>query len=141
MEHHNNPQKMNRISTKIIRLFAVAALLGWAGLAARAAAGPDDEKALANNLVAALAHGDYPRFIAYGDAQFRQMKKEQFDAMAGPVAPSLKAGYELTYLGQLNKKKENFHVTLWRMVFRDGSDDALVSVGTKDGKVGGFWIE
>jgi hypothetical protein len=37
-------------------------------------------------------------------------------------------------------KQNGDHVTLWKLTFKDGSDDALVTLSAKDGKVGGFFI-
>ena len=131
--------KMKRMSTKIIQQFAVAALLVLGAFSALAAPATADEKAMAGNLVSAMSRDDFSAFILNGDPQFQQLKKDQFDQMAGQIGARLKAGYELTYLGDL--KKEHFHVTLWRIAFRDGGDDALATLSTKDGKVGGFYIE
>jgi len=127
------------MSTKIIQQFAVAAFLALGAFSASAAPATADEKAKSGNLVSAITRDDYSAFVADGDPQFQQLKKDQFDQMAGQIGPRLKAGYELTYLGDL--KKEHFHVTLWRIAFRDGGDDALATLSIKDGKVGGFYIE
>ena len=32
-------------------------------------------------------------------------------------------------------------VTLWKLSFKDGGDDALATLSLKDGKVGGYWIK
>ena len=67
------------------------------------------------------------------------MKKENFDAVSAQLAPRFKAGYTVTYLGDL--QQQGFHVTLWKVSFQDGKDDALATLSVKDGKVGGFWIK
>ena len=58
--------------------------------------------------------------------------------MSAKVAPKLLAGHELSYLGDL--RQHGYHVTLWKVSFKDGGDDALATLSVKDGKVGGFFI-
>jgi hypothetical protein len=104
-----------------------------------AAEPPADAQAASNKLLAAISSGDYAVFVADGDAAFKGLKKEQFDAVAAQLGPRFKAGYTATYLGDLNQK--GFKVTLWRLRFTDGGDDALATLSLKDGKIGGFWIK
>jgi hypothetical protein len=59
--------------------------------------------------------------------------------VAAQLGPRFKAGYTATYLGDLNQK--GFKITLWRLRFTDGGDDALATLSLKDGKIGGFWIK
>jgi len=93
---------------------------------------------LSAKIIRAIQKADYNAFIANGDSAFHNLPKEQFDSVATQLAPRLKAGYEITYLGQLEQR--GFHVTLWKVSFKDGQDDALATLSLKDGKVGGFWI-
>jgi hypothetical protein len=41
-------------------------------------------------------------------------------------------------LGEL--KQEGHRVSLWKIAFKDESDDALVTMSMKEGSVGGFFI-
>jgi hypothetical protein len=96
------------------------------------------EAAFATKLVGALEHGDYPAFVADGDAAFQQFKQPEFDKIVAQLSPVLKTGYELVYLGDM--KRKGFHITLWRVQFKDGRDDLLATLSVKEGKVGGFFI-
>ena len=89
--------------------------------------------------LAAISSGDYAAFVADGDMAFKGIKKEQFDKVADQIGPRLKAGYEATYLGELNQG--GYKVTLWRLRFSTGDDDSLATLSLKDGKVGGYWIK
>ena len=122
---------------KTTSLFA-ALFLG--ALAVLSAAEPSqDALAASNKLLAAIASGDYAAFVADGDAAFKGLKKEQFDAVAAQLAPQFKSGYEATYLGELNQR--GYQVTLWRLRFKAGGDDALATLSLKDKKIGGYWIK
>ena len=104
-----------------------------------AAEAPSDALAASNKLLAAISSGDYAGFVADGDAAFKGLKKEQFDAVSAQLAPRFKAGYTATYLGDLNQK--GYQVTLWRLRFTAGGDDSLATLSLKDGKIGGYWIK
>jgi len=95
--------------------------------------------AIVSRLISALEQSDYATFVAGGDAPFKELKKEKFDAVGAQLGPKLKEGHKVLYLGELRQK--GYHVTLWKLSFKDGSDDALVTLSVKDGKVGGFWIK
>ena len=112
----------------------------FCALAVLPAAEPSqDALAASNKLLAAIAAGDYAAFVADGDAAFKGLKKEQFDAVAAQLGPRFQSGYEATYLGELNQR--GYQVTLWRLRFKAGGDDALATLSLKDGKVGGYWIK
>ena len=93
---------------------------------------------MAVKLITAIERSDYDTFVADGEGPFRQLRKEQFEAVSAQLAPKLQAGHEVSYLGDL--KQKGYHVTLWRIRFTAGGDDALATLSIKDGKVGGFWI-
>lgn len=104
-----------------------------------AGAEPQKEDAIiAQKLITAIESSDYDAFVVNGEAAFKQLKKEQFDAVASQLAPKLKAGHELSYLGDL--KQKGCHVTLWRVRFAGGGDDALATLVMREGKISGFWI-
>ena len=52
---------------------------------------------------------DYESFVAEGDASFRQMKPEKFAGAAAHFAPKFRAGYEVTYLGDLKQSDRSCH--------------------------------
>jgi hypothetical protein len=124
---------------KQLRLIMIAAAALLAGVLRASAAEPSKEETAASaRLLAAIEKGDYASFVADGTKEFAALPKEQFDAMAAQLGPVLKAGYDVSFLGDLSQK--GFHVTLWKLHFKDGGDDALAELSMKDGKVGGYWI-
>lgn len=126
------------MNTQLIKALIVGTLL-CSLVPAHAASEPAKaEAALCAQLIKAIAVSDHAAFIADGEAAFRQMKPERFAAVAAQLGPRLQAGYEVTYLGELRQR--GYHVTLWKLSFKDGTDDALASLSTKEGKVGGFFI-
>src|SRR3954469_23700161 len=124
------------MNIKSIRLigFMAALLMGSSGRVSAAETPPEDA-AITNKLITAVVQSDYDAFVADGEATFRQLKKEQFQAATARLAPRLQAGHEVSYLGEL--KQNGYHVTLWKITFKDGSDDALATLSMKAGKVGG----
>jgi len=116
----------------------LAAILLGALACVGAAEPPSGAQAASDKLLAAIASGDYAAFVAEGDAAFKGLKKEEFDAVAAQLGPRFESGYEATYLGDLNQK--GYQVTLWRLRFKAGGDDALATLSLKDGKIGGYWI-
>jgi hypothetical protein len=78
-------------------------------------------------------------FVTDGNAAFQALKKGQFEGVVSQLGSKLKAGYDLSYLGDLNQ--QNYEITLWRIRFRAGGDDLLATLSMKGGKVGGFWIK
>jgi RNA polymerase sigma factor (sigma-70 family) len=99
-------------------------------------AGPDQVQA--TELITAVQNDDYDAFMADGNALFKELPKERFDAVSAQIASRLKAGYTLTYFGDL--KQLGYHLTVWKISFKAGGDDYLAEMSVKDGKVGGFWI-
>lgn len=128
------------MKTKLIPPLALAVILLLGNPGSLSAVEPaPGEAALAGKLLTALEKSDYDAFVADGDATFRQMRPEQFAAAAAHFAPMFKAGYAVTYLGDL--KQGGAHVTLWKLSFKDQGDDVLANLVVKDGKVAGFWIK
>ena len=126
------------MKTKLIRALIIGTLL--CGLVPLQAAGEpaQADAELCARLIKAIATADHAAFIADGDAAIRQMTKERFAAVAAQLGPRLQSEHETTYLGELRQR--GYHVTLWKLSFKDGTDDALASLSVKDGKVGGFFI-
>lgn len=128
------------MKTKSIRSIALAvSMLAVISAALSAAEPAKEDAAFSSKLITAVERSDYDAFVADGEAPFKQLKKEQFDTVAVKLAPRFKTAYEVSYLGDLRQK--GYRVTLWKMSFKDGGDDALVTLAVKDGKVGGFFIK
>jgi hypothetical protein len=89
-------------------------------------------------LYSALEKKDYASFVGDGEPAFRAFPEEQFDTVATQLAPKLVGDHQVTYLGVLQQK--GFRVTLWKVSFKDGSDDMLATLSVRSGKVGGFFI-
>ncbi len=126
------------MNTKLLKALIIGALL--CGLVPAHAAG-EPAKAdaeLCARLVKAIEVADHATFIADGESAFRNLTQEQFATVAAQLGPRFKTGYEITYLGELRQR--GYLVTLWKLSFKDGTDDALATLSTKDGKVGGFFI-
>jgi hypothetical protein len=114
-----------------------AVLLGTATFASTAEPAKEDA-AFSAKLLNSLENSDFNAFIADGSSAFQAMTKEQFNAACTQLTPRLKVEHTVTFLGVL--KQHGFRVTLWKLSFADGSDDALATLSVKNGKVGGFWI-
>jgi len=126
------------MKTKLIKVLIIGTLL--CGLVPLQAAGEpaQADAEMCVRLIKAIAAADHAAFIADGDAAIRQMTKERFATVAAQLGPRLRSEHEITYLGELRQR--GYHVTLWKLNFKDGTDDALASLSMKDGKVGGFFI-
>jgi len=124
---------MKTLTLSLSAVFVFACFV-WA---TDAPVGSGDE---ASKLVSAIASDSYAAFVADGSAAFQKgLKKDQFEAVVSQLSSKLKAGYDLSYLGDLNQ--QGYQVTLWRIRFKSGGDDLLATLSVKDGKVGGFWIK
>ena len=128
--------KPRRRRVAVAALAALAAVLVVASAAAEAPGSPG----LFKKMIAAIENGDYEAFVADGDPAFKAaLTKTAFDSGTSQVLPRLRAGYTPAYLGTLNQG--GFMVHLWKLTFKDGKDDVLVSMALKDGKVGGFRLQ
>ncbi len=90
-------------------------------------------------MLAAVQSGSYGQFIAAADSKFSAgFTRQMFERLGNQLAPKLKGGYSTTFFGKLNQG--GYVVYVWRLEFKDGNDDFLVTLFIKDGKVGGFWV-
>ena len=105
---------------------------------ARAADPTKEDAAFSAKLLGAIQNSDYDAFVVDGTEAFHGITKPQFDSVASALAPKLKTA-QVTFLGEL--AQHGYRVTLWKLSFTDGSDDALATLSVKDGKVGGYWIK
>ncbi len=128
------------MKNKLLRsLVIIAAVLVGSAVRGSAVEPPQEDAALAPKLIAAIERSDYAAFIADGEAPFQQLTEATFAGVASKLAPRLHAGHDLTYLGDY--KQHGYRVSLWKITFRDGSDDLLATLSVKDGKVGGFFYQ
>ena len=83
---------------------------------------------------------DYDGFVSVCDNTMKAaITKTQLEAVSKQIAPRAKDGYDADYLGELNQ--HGFAVNLWRLRFKSGGDDVLVTLSVKDGKAGGFYLK
>ena len=120
------------------RVLAVVLFFGLASPASWAQAPAQVETILKSMLTATQANS-LPDFVAAGDPAFKAgMTKPMLDSVSQQLAPRLKGGYTASFLGKLNQQA--FAVYLWKLEFKDGKDDVLVTMAVRDGMVGGFWL-
>jgi uncharacterized phosphosugar-binding protein len=126
-----------RASARVrIRAFAAALLL--VAPVAFAQAPPQIETTM-KNMLAAVQARSLQNFVAQGDASLKAgMTQRMLDSMSAQLAPRLSQGYTATFLSTLNQ--EGYTVYLWKLAFKDGKDDLLVTMAVKDGKVGGLLL-
>ena len=105
---------------------------------AKAAEPAKEESTAFPRLVNAVVSDNLEDFIKDGEPAFQKLTQEQLSAVSAQLKPRFEKGYETSYLGELTQK--GYHVTLWRIRFKDGNDDALATLSMKQGKVGGFFI-
>jgi hypothetical protein len=120
------------------RFVALAAILLVSISGALAGEASKEDAAFSAKLLGAIQNSDYDAFVADGTDAFHGITKAQFDSVATALAPKLKTAH-VTFLGELSQ--HGYRVTLWKLSFADGSDDALATLSVKDGKVGGYWIK
>lgn len=91
------------------------------------------------SLINAVEQNNYTQFISQGNAAFKEgITRQTFTQVSGQLAPRIKKGYSAVFLGNLNQ--QGYQVYLWKLTFKDGSDDVLAKLSLKDGKIGGFWL-
>jgi hypothetical protein len=121
-------------------LRTLAAILLFALLAPAALAqAPAEIESTMKKMLSAVQAGALADFVAAGDPEFRAgMTKPMLDSVSQQLAPRLRQGYTASFLGRLNQ--QGFTVYLWKLEFKDGMDDILVTLAAKGGQVGGFWL-
>jgi hypothetical protein len=96
------------------------------------------ERAICTRMIRAIETANHAEFVAAGDETFQQTPKERFAADAAPIAARLRSGYTTTLLGDL--RQSGMRRTLWKIAFKDGSDDLLVEINFGADRVIGFGV-
>lgn len=79
----------------------------------------------------------YDQFVANGDENFKAGFTEKlFNDLAKMLGPRLHAGHNVAFLTVLHQ--DAYLVYVWKLSFKDGKNDFLINMATKDGKVSGF---
>jgi hypothetical protein len=100
---------------------------------------PAEIEATMQTMLAAVQAGSLADFVAAGAPEFRAgMTKRMLDSVSEQLAPRLRQGYTASFLGTL--KQQAFTVYVWKLEFKDGKDDVLVTLAARGGHVGGFWL-
>jgi len=96
--------------------------------------------AIVKQMVAAIVTSDHDAFVEHGDAELKSPDNNEILKTMNPrLLEPLKKGYEISYLGTM--KAQGHDVTLWRIIYKAGGDDSLVTLYMKNGIVGGFWLK
>lgn len=123
---------------KTLPLFAFCLLTAVCSL--RADGPPPAVQSQFDKMAKAMADQNYEAFVADGDKSFLlQVNKPVFEQAGQQLSAKLAGGYDATYFGELSR--QGYSVYYWKLVFKEGGDDALASMSVKDGKVGGFFIQ
>lgn len=101
---------------------------------------PESARPVLDKLLKAVELNDYDNFVADGTDAFKAgLTKQILQGVSEQLAPRMKKGYELSFLGEL--KQQGCQVRLWKLTYKDGGDDILAKLVLKDGKVAGFWLQ
>ena len=135
---------MNRMNTRTVLAVFSSVVCLWLVLSTAACfAGETVEpgRAVLDKLLKAIEANDYDAVVAVdGTDGFKAvLTKESLTGASTQLSPRMKKGYQCLYLGEL--KQHGTRVLLWKLVFKDGSDDTLARLVLKDGKVAGFGLQ
>ena len=115
------------------------AIFVWAPVLNAATDGSSTEGTV-NTLLTAIAGNNYDTLVANAAPVLKtRITKETFTQVSTQLAPRLKKGYKLQYLGSL--KQQGVEVFLWKITYQDGGDDMLARLVIQDNKVAGFWFQ
>lgn len=121
-------------------VFALSLFALQADHARAETAAPPEAQKLLLRMIDAVKAESYDAFLADADANLKkQLSRQQFEGLCGLYTKPLKKGYTLDYLGQL--KQHGFAVHLWKITGAGATEDVLVKLVVKDGKVGGVWVQ
>ncbi len=77
-------------------------------------------------------------FVAQADPAAKSAMTKQMQDIRQELGGRIKQGYVATYWGSLNQDGYDVHV--WKLDFRDGKDDYLLTLAVRDRKVAGMWV-
>ena len=119
-------------------LFCILLLVGTA-LPTASAQEPEELQTTLQKMLNAIQSRSLAEFVADGDSSFRAgMSQTMLDGVSAQFGPRLKQGYSVTFIGRLNQL--GYVVYLWKLEFKDGGDDRLVTMAVKNHKIGGFFL-
>ncbi|MDD5503261.1 MAG: hypothetical protein PHH26_07355 [Candidatus Thermoplasmatota archaeon] len=105
------------------------------------AANPDESaRPVLDKLLKAVEANDYKSFVSDGADAFKTgITKEIFEGVSKQMAPRIKKGYTVFYLGEL--KQQGMSVYLWKLVYKDGENDTLAKLVLTGDKVAGVLFQ
>jgi hypothetical protein len=102
---------------------------------------PDPRKQSADvaaRVLEAVKTRDYQAFVALGDKGVRKIEAEDFQSLVQRHASRLRLGHELQPLDE--RWRGTVLVSRWRLIFKDGSPNAILTLGVREGRVATFVI-
>jgi len=99
---------------------------------------PQPLEDLMKRMLSAAQANALDEFVAQADPSAKIGMTRQMQDINRELGPRIKQGYVATYWGSLNQ--EGYEVHVWKLEFRDGKDDYLVTLAAKNQKVAGMWV-
>ena len=93
---------------------------------------------VAARVLEAVKTQDYRAFVALGDKGVRKMRAEDFQALVQRHASHLSSGHELQPLDE--RWRGGVFVRRWKLIFKDGSRDAILTLGVREGRVATYTL-
>src|SRR5438067_9859950 len=99
---------------------------------------PQSLEDLMKRMLSAAQANALDEFVAQADPSAKIGMTRQMQDINRELGPRIKQGYVATYWGSLNQ--EGYEVHVWKLEFRDGKDDYLVTLAAKNQRVAGMWV-
>ena len=131
--HSASAFALHRLACCVVLFLAVTTQAAWAQA-------PADIEATVKRMLAATETRSRDAFVAQGDAAFQaDIAPAKFNELSAQFAPRVKQGYTMTFVTQL--RQQGYAVYVWKLEFKDGGDDVLLTLAVKGGKVGGLTLQ
>jgi hypothetical protein len=93
-----------------------------------------------DRLMRAIRSSDRGEFLLDATEEMRRgVTQEVMARIIKDLTSHLQRGFEATHVREA--QEDGFDVNLWKVAFKDGSDDVTLRVVTREGKLAGFWRE
>lgn len=123
--------------TCLVISLALGALLTQSASLLAAEADPAVQ-ATFDRLIRAVQANDREAFIEGATDEMKQgVTPQVMERINRDLAPHLQKGFQPTYLCSL--KQQGVLVQLWKVTFKDGSDDAVIRVAMRGDSLAGFF--
>jgi hypothetical protein len=119
----------------ILALLFSLVLFGFAPVCLPAEQGSPD--AILQNLLTAIQSSDIAKFTAQATPEFKtRVTQDILNQAHGLINGKMNGGYTYHYLGDIKAKGDVTY--LYKIEFKDGTDDVLARLIIRDGLVAGF---